>query len=419
MPDDSLRLPPIQFPLVGNSAVVGLFSLLHIALAALSVGFIVLAPLLEYLGVRDPFYTRLAKTLVQFVAIIFSISVTFAVTMVELFIGLFPVTTVHLFNRFQPATYAAIGLFLLHIFFFYTYWYRWEKMRGKSIRRHIAWGATAALLVLIWGGILDGLGSYMLTPPPTETASISEGPGTVASTLPPPRLLPLNVTWIPLTLHRMVGNMIVSFYAIGLYGGFRLLRKPAAEAERRYYRRTMETGVRIGTLFLLIQPIAGIVYASQIRSANPQAIGRLLHGPDRGLLVAQLLLVGLLFVLCNLFFSAAAPDQRRSRIFNALIFLTAVAMVFTLQQVLIRRILTLALIFETVVHLILILPEKKSSDEGSAASWLAVSLGCCALLTFLTMGVIRERIRRPYTVYGQIHLQDEGKQTEFVKNEPR
>lgn len=39
MPDSSLRLPPVQFPLLGNSAVIGLFSLLHLFLAGLSVGF--------------------------------------------------------------------------------------------------------------------------------------------------------------------------------------------------------------------------------------------------------------------------------------------------------------------------------------------------------------------------------------------
>jgi hypothetical protein len=118
MSEDLLQVPPIRFPVLGNSGVVGLFSMLHIGMAGISVGFILLAPLLEYLGIKDPFYTRLAKTLVQFIAVIFSVSATFAVIMVELFIGLFPVTTVYLFNRFETAIYAAIVLFLLHIFFF-------------------------------------------------------------------------------------------------------------------------------------------------------------------------------------------------------------------------------------------------------------------------------------------------------------
>lgn len=417
MTDDSLRLTPIQFPLAGNSAMVGLFSLLHIALAALSVGFIVLAPLFEYLGMKDPFYTGLAKTLAQFVAVIFSVSATFAVIMLELFIGLFPVTTVYLFNRFQPMTYAALGIFLLHIFCFYTYWYRWEKMRRKSVRRHIAWGAAAALLILIWGGVLDGLGSYMLTPPPTQAASLTAGAGTAALSLPPPGALPVNVTWIPLSLHRFVGSMIVSFYAIALYGGIRLLRRQGNEAGRRDDNRIMEMGVFAGTFFLLIQPIAGILYSARIGRANPQAIDRILHGPNRWLLVLQFILVGSLFVLCNRFFSGLTPDERRSRLFNAAILLTAVAAVVTVQAVAVRRILTLALVFETAGHLIFILPGKKPPEEGSASPWLAIGLGGCALLTFLTMGVIREQIRRPYTVYGQIHLQDEGKPTEFVENE--
>ncbi|MDC4225319.1 MAG: hypothetical protein MPW15_14050 [Candidatus Manganitrophus sp.] len=97
MPGSELLLPPTQFPILGNSGAVGLFSLLHIALAGLTAGFIVLAPALEYLGIKDPFYTRLGRSLVRFVAVVFSISAVFAVVMVELFIGLFPVSTVTIF----------------------------------------------------------------------------------------------------------------------------------------------------------------------------------------------------------------------------------------------------------------------------------------------------------------------------------
>lgn len=409
MPESALRLPPIQFPFLGNSGAVGLFSLLHISLAGLSVGFIVLAPVLEYLGIRDPFYTRLARSLIRFVAVTFSISAVFAVMMVELFIGLFPVSTVYIFQRVELGTYVAIAVFFLHIWCFYIYWYRWEKMREKSITRHIALGAVAALLIVTWGALLDGIGSYMLTPPERELVGIPR--------FDPARLaFLLNPTWIPLVLHRFIGNMIISFYAIGLYGGLRLLWPTTDAEEEAYYTRVMQFGVIVGTGLLMIQPLAGMLYSIQIRRANPQAYQRILFGPVEGLVRVQFLLVGLLFFLSNWFFAQISSYSRLSRILNGLILLSAILMVLAVQQVWLRRALALLLILATLYHLSHVLLHGPLSSPRRQGPWLAISVGFCAMATLLVMGVIREQARRPYTVYGQIHLQDETQPvSEFVQ----
>lgn len=397
MSESDLLLPPIQFPILGNSGAVGLFSLLHIALAGLTAGFIVLAPALEYLGIKDPFYTRLGRSLVRFVAVVFSVSVVFAVVMVELFIGLFPVSTVYIFQRFKPAVYIGAVVFLLHIWFFYTYWYRWEKTRAKSIRRHIALGAAAAVLILMWGALLDGIGSSMLTPGEGDMG----GPGRSDFI----RLTFLtNPTWAPLVLHRFLGVLIISFYAIALYGGLQLLwRKPKGE-EEAYYTRVMHLGMVIGTGLLLIQPIAGMLYSFQIGRANPRAYERILFELE-WLLRIQFLLIGLLFYLSNQFFAQISSHPRRSRVLIGALLLAAFFMVLAAQQVWIRRGLTLALILMTFYHLRHV-PLRETPPHPRGA-WLAISVGFCAVATFLVMGVIREQARRPYTVYGEIHLEDE------------
>src|SRR5688572_19256148 len=94
-------LPAIQFPLIGNSLIVGLFSLLHIALAGLSVGFMVLVPVFEWYGKTNAVATDLARALTRFTVIVFSVSTVLAVIMVELMIGLFPVTTMWIWNQFR------------------------------------------------------------------------------------------------------------------------------------------------------------------------------------------------------------------------------------------------------------------------------------------------------------------------------
>ena len=60
MPFD-LSLPALQFPLLGNSLAVAIPSLLHIVLAGLSVGFLVLAPIFEWYGRRAAHCPRRAR----------------------------------------------------------------------------------------------------------------------------------------------------------------------------------------------------------------------------------------------------------------------------------------------------------------------------------------------------------------------
>lgn len=54
----------------------------------------------------------------------------------------------------------------------------------------------------------------------------------------------------------ILGNLIVSFYAIGLYGGLRLLRPLPDPEEEAHDTRVMQWGILIGTGLLLIQPMA-------------------------------------------------------------------------------------------------------------------------------------------------------------------
>lgn len=414
MAENTLLLPPIHFPLLGNSVVIGLFSLLHISIAGLTVGFIILAPVLEYFGLKNPSYTRLSRSLVRFAAVTFSLSGTFAVVMLELLIGLFPVTTVLLFRRFQFAIYIALIVFLFHLFFFYTYWYRWEKMRAKSTARHIAWGGIAAALILIWVGILDGIGSYMLTPPASQVASLAGSP--MADF--PRYALPLNPTWLPLVIHRLFGNLIVAFYAIAFFGGFQLLQKKTALEDKPYYTHIMYLGMKIGTYFLLIQPIAGIFYSREIHQNSPQAFDRILYGPTRWLVLLQFLLVGLLFFLSNFFISRASSNPTRLGFSNGLVLVLALFMILMAQQPTLRRIITLCIIALTFYQLSMFLRRgtQQPFPSNRQGPWLAVLVGVCAMATLLLMGTIREQGRRPYTVYGQIRIQDEkNSTTEFIK----
>ena len=109
MPSFDLTLPSLQFPLVGNSLAVAIPSLVHIVVAGLSVAFMATAPILEWRGQRAPHFTDLAYAITKFTVVVFSVSTVLAVIMVELLIGLFPVTTMWMWNQFRAPIALAIG----------------------------------------------------------------------------------------------------------------------------------------------------------------------------------------------------------------------------------------------------------------------------------------------------------------------
>ena len=180
--------------------------------------------------------------------------------MVELMIGLFPVTTMWMWNRFRGPILVGILAFILQLLALYPYYHFWEPLRRYSIPFHTTLGALAAFFMLLWVLMLDGMGSYMLTP--VEQAGTWE------------RLW--NPTWLPLALHRMGGNFMIAGYGLAAYGAWRawdfephrpstLLCSPVQD----------RLGDRLGGL--LLQPFTGLIYAMSIlHRAAPDAHEKLL-----------------------------------------------------------------------------------------------------------------------------------------------
>ena len=392
------ELQAIHFPLLGNSAVIGLFSLLHISLAALSVAFMLLAPWFELRGRTNPFDHDLALSLTRFTVVVFSVSTVLAVIMVELMIGLFPVTTMWMWNRFREPILFGTLAFILQLIALYPYYHFWEPLRRYSIPFHTTLGALAAFFILFWVLMLDGMGSYMLTP--------------VDKTGTWERLA--NPTWIPLALHRMGGNFMIAGYSLAAYGAWRAGR-PSDRSSRPYYGHLFSAGWVIGLAGLMFQPFTGLLYAIVLHRAAPDAHQTLMEGSFRSILYAQYLFLGLLF-LGHYLFMKSTQAPRTLRWFDIGIPAVAVLMVFSAGHPDIRRVCLYALVGFTAWCLPALGRSNLAVTDLSASSVrsLVVGMGLLAILLYLTMGTIRETSRRPDTVRGKISIQDEIRQpTQF------
>ena len=385
-------LPAIQFPLIGNSLVVGLFSLLHIALAGLSVGFMVLAPIFEWQGKTNPASTTLAHTMTRFTVIVFSVSTVLAVIMVELMIGLFPVTTMWMWNQFRGPIAVGIAAFILQLLALYPYYHYWDKMMERRPSLHLALGVAAALFMLIWVLVLDGMGSYMLTP--------VEQAGSWMNLI--------NPTWLPLAVHRLIGDILIAGYVIAAYGAWRTGR-PADHPHRAYYRYVSQIGWTIGLAALLLQPFSGWLYAWAIRSSVPDAYEQLIRGPYQPLVYVQFFLIGLLFIGNHLVIRAASSANPRW--IDLLVVTSAIGLLASVGQTTFRRTVLFLLVALILWGLARLRSKGRMADIGGGIGIrpIMAGLGAIAVLTYLTMGTIRETARRPDTVRNMISLQDEAK----------
>ncbi len=405
MPSFDLTLPSLQFPLLGNSVAVAIPSLLHIVLAGLSVAFLVLAPVFEWRGQRTPHFTDLAYAITKFTVVVFSVSTVLAVIMVELLIGLFPVTTMWIWNQFRAPIALAAGAFLLQFAALYPYYHYWERIRGRSIRLHVTMGITAAVLMMLWVAVLDGMGSYMLTP--------VEGRTTWANLF--------NPTWMSLMLHRFVGNLVMAGYVIAAYGAWRAGR-PQDGDHRDYYAFLIKIGWLAGLGALVLQPLTGLLYAASINHAEPAAYEQIVRGPYQLLAYLQFSLLGLLIVGNHFLLNSSTPDDRQSRRLDVGIPIGALLMVASVGHTSLRRAFLYLLVGLTLWSF-------RSVFQGRAEliSWrqplgpwgrsIAVTLGVLSVLIYVTMGTIRETARRPDTVRNMISLHDEAEHPAAFREE--
>lgn len=383
-------------PLSLQTVVVGLFSLLHIALAAPAVAFMVLAPMAEAAGLRRPFFTDHARTITRFTVVTFAASSVLAVFMIELFVGLFPLTNRWLFNQFRLPLYAGSAAFVLMAVLLLAYFFWWDAIRAKSARLHIALGSLAALGALIWAALLDGMGSYMLTP--------VTGDSTWGSLV--------NPTWIPLMLHRLGGDLSLAGYLAAGYAAA-MLRRRGGHPDEPYYLHFFKIAFVIGLLGLLLQPLTGLLYAVRIEAATPDAYARLIAGGYRGWVYAQFTLIGILFAGTYGIVQSAGPSHSHALWRSALVGLSAVLMVLFVGQPNVRRVFTFLLIGLTLWPFIAWRRRLATLPAAAVSRPLmrltALMLALASLLTYLTMGVIRETTRRPDTVNGMISLRDEAR----------
>jgi cytochrome d ubiquinol oxidase subunit I len=153
-------------------------------------------------------------------------------------------------------------MFLGQIIIVYAWYNTWDKLAyRKSL--HVVFGFVAGSIGLIQMTLIDSVASYMLTP--------SEAPVTdIASTY-------LNPTFVPLNMHRFIGNFSYVGFLVAGWAGWRYLRT-TREDDREYYDWMGHYGLLWGFGFLIMQPVIGYGYLKSIRESAPDSFNTIMLG---------------------------------------------------------------------------------------------------------------------------------------------
>ncbi|MDP8940133.1 MAG: cytochrome ubiquinol oxidase subunit I, partial [Actinomycetota bacterium] len=304
----------LDVPGVGREVVMGVIWQSHMYAAAFIAGILIIASASEYMGVltKQPKYDRFAKGAAIALILIFATGSFIPILGVLALITLYPVFWSHLQNIFFWVLFAEAWAFVGEIVLIYGWYVSWEKLAFRK-KLHVAIGFMAAMLVTLQFTLINVVGSYMLTPATGAAAT------NVAATY-------LNPTFVPLNMHRFVGNISFVGFVVAGFAGLRYLRS-TREEDREFFDWMGHWALVWGFGFLLLQPVVGFGYMKSIREQNTAAFDYIMLGDKSwlfNLLAIELAIMGVASVayfLHKIRFAARPMPALRNMTMGALGFM--------------------------------------------------------------------------------------------------
>jgi cytochrome bd ubiquinol oxidase subunit I len=288
--------PPVEFPYTGNRTAVWIVAQLHILFAGFILGAPIFVVISEWLGYRkqDPRYDRLAKEVTKVTVILYSMTALTGGLFIFVLLATYPQFTTWLINHFF-VVFAVIYplLFIAETIVLYLYFYTWDAWKGNKKARHIALGVLLNLIGTITLFVIDGPTSFMNTPVKAEGISPAEylATATIWDKI-------FNYSWMPLNLHRLVGNVTFGGFVAGLIAAYMYMGATKDE-ERSYYDWMGFVGNMIGVGALLFLPFMGYLLAYELCDYDASICPYMMADQLSMFFEMQGAMIGLIFLASN------------------------------------------------------------------------------------------------------------------------
>src|SRR6266576_3862652 len=214
-----------DFPLIGSRQAIWIAAEIHLMFAAFVLGVPIFAVVAEAIGIfgKDQRYDRLSKEFTRLLLIAYSATAIWGAVLVFLLSTLYPRFWAYLTAIFGTSMWVYVSIFFLESFTLYLYYYGWDRWKyGRAKIVHLGLG----ILLNIWGTtvmfIADSWLTYMMTPPRDITPETSPTSIKLWHAI-------LNHTWMPINIHRLIGNVVFGGAIVGAYASYRFLASKTDE----------------------------------------------------------------------------------------------------------------------------------------------------------------------------------------------
>jgi cytochrome bd-type quinol oxidase subunit 1 len=283
-----------EFPVFGSRTAVWIAAEIHLMFGAFVLGVPMFAVVAEAIGIfgKDQRYDRLSKEFTRLLLIAYSATAIWGAVLTFLLSTLYPAFWGYLTAIFGPSMWVYVSLFFFESFTLYLYYYGWDRWKyGRAKIVHWCLG----ILLNVWGTIVlfiaDSWLTYMMSPPADVTRDTP--PSTidvwVAMT---------NATWMPINIHRLIGNVVFGGAIVGAYASYRFLSSRSDE-ERAHYDWMGYVGNFIAISALIVLPFAGYYLGREIYEFDQSMGITMMGGFMSWLWVVQAFLIAVLFLAGN------------------------------------------------------------------------------------------------------------------------
>ena len=283
------------FPLIGGARnAVWIAAEVHLMFAAFVLGVPMFAVITELIGIvsKDYKYDKLSKEFTRLLVFAYSATALWGGVLLFFLTTLYPAFWNHMARLFGPSMWAYIFIFFIESFTLYLYYYGWDRWStGRSKWGHWVLG----VLLNVWGTtvmfIANGWLTYMMSPPPGITAETLPEQIGLANAL-------MNMTWMPINIHRLIGNAVFGGAVVAAYAGYRFLSATTDE-ERAHYDWMGYIGNFIAISTFIVLPFAGYWLGREIYQYNQSMGITMMGGFMSWLWIVQAVLIGVLFLAAN------------------------------------------------------------------------------------------------------------------------
>ena len=321
------------FPLIGSRNAAWIAAQLHLLFGSFILGVPMFAVIIEFIGwkTKEERYDRMAQEFIKLCMGAFSTTALLGGVLVFILVWCYPKVLSKLSGIFGPTMFFYVVLFFGETFTLYLYSYGWDKMKGRFKWVHLllgvllnVWGTAIMFVSNTWltyqtspaiqygkanadtqekwlesqlaqnpdltrSEVLDGITDSTVISLHNETSG--EFLGTVWDAVN-------NFTWMPVNIHRLIGNIAFGGSIVAAYAAFRYLVAKTKE-DKAHYDWMGYNGNFIALCGLIPLPFAGYWLGREIYMFNNTMGINMMGSLFSWLFIIQAVMIGVLFIGAN------------------------------------------------------------------------------------------------------------------------